>query len=172
MSQLDSVLARSDSGAPSTASAFAEWVGPHLPKMWRLAARMTSVADGEDVVQEALIRAWRAKSTFDPRRGTASAWLLAITADRARKRPQRAQVAWIDVGDPAAPAPPTDSRLDVEAAVAKLTDRQRLAVWCLYFVGLTVTETSAVMDCAEGTVKSTLYDARAKLRPWLEVRDG
>jgi RNA polymerase sigma factor (sigma-70 family) len=172
MSQLDGVVAQSASRAPSTATEFAEWVEPLLPKMWRLAVRMTSEADGDDVVQEALIRAWRAKATFDPRRGTASAWLLAITADRARRRPKRPQAAWIDVGDPAAPATPTDSRLDVEAAVAKLANRQRLAVWCLYFVGLTVSETAAVMGCAEGTVKSTLADARAKLRPWLEVRHG
>jgi RNA polymerase sigma-70 factor (ECF subfamily) len=36
-------------------------------------------------------------------------------------------------------------------------------------VGLSVADTAAVMGCAEGTVKSTLADARAKLRAMLEV---
>ena len=65
-----------------------------------------------------------------------------------------------------------DDRVDVEAAVARLAKRQRLAVDCLYFVGLSVAETAAVMGCSEGTVKSTLSDARKRLRLLLEVDDG
>ena len=42
---------------------------------------------------------------------------------------------------------------------------------CFYFVGLSVAETATVMRCSEGTVKSTLSDARRRLRPMLEVRD-
>ena len=33
-----------------------------------------------------------------------------------------------------------------------------------YFVGLNVEETAAVMACSAGTVKSTLFDARTRLR--------
>ena len=36
-----------------------------------------------------------------------------------------------------------------------------------YFVGLSVDETAGVMDCAPGTVKSTLHDARTRLRTML-----
>jgi RNA polymerase sigma factor (sigma-70 family) len=66
-------------------------------------------------------------------------------------------------------APDTDARLDVVRALSHLTARQRQAVDCVYFVGLTVVETAAVMGCAEGTVKSTLSDARSRLRKLLEV---
>ena len=62
--------------------------------------------------------------------------------------------------------------IDVEFAVATLPPRQRLAIDCYYFVGLSVIETAAVMGCSEGTVKSTLSDARHRLRPLLEVRDA
>ena len=54
--------------------------------------------------------------------------------------------------------------VDVEHAVARLSTRQRLAVDCFYFVGLSIGETAAVMGCSEGTVKSTLADARGRLR--------
>jgi RNA polymerase sigma factor (sigma-70 family) len=59
---------------------------------------------------------------------------------------------------------------DLETAIGRLSGRQRLAVDCHYFVGLSVAETAAVMGCAEGTVKSTLNDARLRLRRLLEVR--
>jgi RNA polymerase sigma-70 factor (ECF subfamily) len=42
-----------------------------------------------------------------------------------------------------------------------------MAVHLHYFVGLPVDETAAVMGCAPGTVKSTLFDARARLRDLL-----
>ncbi len=157
------------SGAPSTAEAFAGWVRPQLPAMARLAARLAPSAERDDVVQEALIRAWRKRDQFDPRRGTPAAWLLAITADQARQA-RRRQRPLGQIADLTARVRSTDDVLDVEHALADLPPRQRLAIDCFYFAGLSVAETAAVMHCAEGTVKSTLSDARQRLRPLLEVR--
>ena len=70
---------------------------------------------------------------------------------------------------PATADPGSSRRIDVERAVARLSRRQRTAIDCVYFVGLSIAETAAVMRCAEGTVKSTLADARARLRTLLEV---
>src|SRR6266540_4603548 len=105
------------------------------------------------------------------RRGTPSAWLLAIVADQAGKarRRLRALRPAGELTDRPGPAAPTEQYLDIERAVRGLPERQRLAVNCFYFAGLSVAETAAVMRCAEGTVKSTLADARARLRPLLEV---
>lgn len=69
---------------------------------------------------------------------------------------------------PVAPSFP-EERLDLEAALRRLSARQRLAVDCFYFVGLSVAETASVMHCAEGTVKSCLADARGRLRELLEA---
>jgi RNA polymerase sigma-70 factor (ECF subfamily) len=63
----------------------------------------------------------------------------------------------------------SDDRVDVASAVGQLPARQRLAVDCFYFAGLSVAQTALVMRCSEGTVKSTLSDARANLRPALEI---
>lgn len=147
---------------------FGAWVRPHLAAMARLAARMAPHAERDDVVQEALTRAWQKRHQYDPARGTPSAWLLAITANQARKAAAR---PWArnTVPDTARPTGGADERMDVQRALGRLTARQRLAVDCVYFVGLSTAETAAVMGCAVGTVKSTLADARAKLRTFLEV---
>jgi RNA polymerase sigma-70 factor (ECF subfamily) len=136
--------------------------------MQRLAARLAPAGQADDVVQEALIRAWRKRGQFDPGRGSASAWLLAIVADRARSARVRtvSEERFEDVDLPVHADRPGD--VDLERALARLTERQRLAVDCVYFAGLTVAETAAVMDCAAGTVKSTLSDARRRLREMLE----
>jgi RNA polymerase sigma-70 factor (ECF subfamily) len=55
-------------------------------------------------------------------------------------------------------------QIDLEKAIAALPSRQRLAVSLHYFAGLSVVEVAQVMRCAEGTVKSTLSDARSKLK--------
>jgi RNA polymerase sigma-70 factor (ECF subfamily) len=60
--------------------------------------------------------------------------------------------------------------VDIERALNRLPARMRMAVDCVYFVGLTVSETATVMQVAEGTVKSTLSDARGRLRALLEVK--
>ena len=143
---------------------FAAWVSPHLPLMARVAARLAPASDRDDVVQEALSRAWRRRSTFDPARGTAAAWLGAIVAGEARRARGRTRPA-LELVDAA--VEDTGRDLDLERAVARLPDRQREAVDLHYFAGLTVVETATAMGCAEGTVKSTLSDARARLRTLL-----
>lgn len=153
----------------SDADTFRAWVTPHLVAMSRLAARLSSDADRDDVVQDALIRAWRKRSTYDAGRGSAQAWLLAIVADRCRRHRLRSPSPTSQLVATSLAAPSdTDRRVDVELAVRKLPPRQRLAVELYYFVGLPVSECAAVMQCSDGTVKSTLSDARSRLRVDLE----
>ena len=150
---------------------FAAWVEPHLPAMARLAARLVPGADRDDVVQDALVRAWRRRATYDEARGAVSTWLLALVADCARRsrvrapreRPDDAAVAH---ASPTARDPDRD--LDLERAVRGLPHRERLAVALYYFVGLDVAGTAAVMGCSPGTVKATLFHARSRLRTHLE----
>jgi RNA polymerase sigma factor (sigma-70 family) len=159
--------------APDDPAGFGAWVRPHLRSVSNLVARLAPAADRDDVVQDVLARAWVKRRQFDARRGTPAAWLLAIAADQAGKARRRARPV-SPLGDEEDTAPGADAaagRVDVERALHRLTRRQRLAVECVYFVGLTVAETAAVMGCAEGTVKSTLADARARLRTLLEVAE-
>ena len=154
--------------APVDATTFAEWVAPARLAMTRLARRLAPAADPEDVVQDALANAWRKRAQFDPERGTPTTWLLAIVADQARtsrrSRLRRLRVVHEDAPLPDVPAPPESGDLDLERAILRLPERQQLAVHLHYFLGLTVEQSAQVMSCASGTVKSTLFDARTKLR--------
>lgn len=152
-----------------TPEQFGAWVAPHLRAMSLLAARLASDAERDDVVQEALVRAWTKRAQFDPGRGTPATWLLAITADQARRARRFRRPL---LGALPATVRPIEDELDLAHAVRALSGRQRLAVECFYFVGLGTAETAAVMGCSEGTVKSTLSDARHRLRRILEGHDG
>ncbi len=150
-----------------TREEFAELLRPHLQRMARLAARLAPKSDPDDIVQDAALRAWEKRHLYDSARGAYSAWLFAITADQARKANGRRR-SHAHLVDLATPVYDADQHLDIEHAVARLSGRRRLAIDCYYFVGLSVSETAAVMRCAEGTVKSTLADARERLRISLE----
>ncbi len=152
---------------PDAAEDFADWVSPHLRVMAHLASRLAPDRDQDDVVQEALVRAWRKRHQYDASRGSPRTWLLAITADQARRARRRARPDRA-IGEFSLVDHSADERVDVEHAVACLPHRQQLAVNCYYFAGLTVTETAAVMRCSPGTVKSTLSDARDRLRQLLD----
>jgi DNA-directed RNA polymerase specialized sigma24 family protein len=147
---------------------FAAWVRPHLAAMAALATRLVGPAERDDVVQEAVTRAWQKLHTFDPGRGTPRAWLCAIVADQARKwrrRAARTRASPMRAPDVGAP---DGLRVDVERAIASLPPRMRLAVECYYLADLSVTETAVVMRISEGTVKSTLADARNRMRGLLQ----
>lgn len=150
-------------------SDFAAWVTPHLSAMSALAARLAPHGDRDDVVQEALVRAWRRRSTYDDQRGSARVWLLAIVADRARRARTKSRPRVVIDGDQS--LTDADRDLDLERAVRQLSSRQQLAVALHYFVDLSVAEAATVMGCSAGTVKSTLHDARKRLAALLEVSD-
>jgi RNA polymerase sigma-70 factor, ECF subfamily len=155
----------------SDAAEFAAWVEPHWSAMTGLAWRLVAASDVDDVVQEALASAWRQRDRFDPARGTPRAWLLALIADQARRSRRRGRRLPVPV-DRIEPGAHEDQRIDHELAeaVGQLSHRQRLAVELFYYVGLPVADVAEVMGCAVGTVKSTLADARGRLRNALNRR--
>ncbi|MEP6853531.1 MAG: RNA polymerase sigma factor [bacterium] len=143
-----------------------DWVAPHWSAMANLARRLGASDTWEDVLQDALTSAWRNRTRFVPERGSARNWLLAITADQARKswrsagRRRRRDAAFPEPGAQLAPG----IDLDLERAIARLPHRQRVAVTLHYLMGLPVNDAAAVMGCSPGTVKSTLFEARRHLR--------
>lgn len=153
-----------------TPQAFEAWVAPHWAAMARIAHRLVGASAWEDVLQDALANAWRKWRQFDPARGSARNWLLAITADQAVKSRRRfARHPQVELPpDPADPAQRTNAGteqvVDLGAALGRLSRRQAKAVVLHYYLDLPVAEVAAVLGVAEGTVKSTLAAARLTMR--------
>lgn len=161
--------------SPDSELSFSAWVQPHWPVLQRFAARLVPTDDRDDLLQNVLERAWHKRHTFDPARGSAQSWLLAITADRARRFRLRARPAGAPLDErreSPAPAANRDTDLVLRSAVALLSDRRRMAVELFYYIGLPIAEVAAVMRCAEGTVKATLSAARAELRATLHHQEA
>jgi RNA polymerase sigma factor (sigma-70 family) len=153
--------------ADGTAHDFAAWVEPHLSAMTRFAGRLVARADRDDLVQDALVRAWRRWPTYDPDRGAPLPWLLAIVADQGRRTRTRSRPAGLPLPEDGRAVELVAADLDLERAIAGLTARQRMAVDLYYFVDLDVATIADVMGCAPGTVKATLSQARARLHEQL-----
>ena len=161
---------------------FADLVAGHRDRAVRLAWRLLGGDDAaaEDVAQDAFCRAWRGLSRF---RGEASlaTWLYRIVvrqaANHRRWRSLRERWMTSDPADPEDPRPqPTGDpalRRRIACALDRLSRGRREAFVLVHLEGFTVRECSEVVGKPEGTVKSHLHRALAKLRRDLgDLREG
>jgi RNA polymerase sigma-70 factor (ECF subfamily) len=134
-------------------------------------------AAAEDVTATAFERAYRKRSRFDPRRGSARAWLFGIARNEAldelRRRGRHAALA-TDQEDGALPisdhpAEQSEQRLVVGAALQALGPREREMVALKFFAGLSNAEIAGVLDITESNAGTKLHRIVNKLR---EACDG
>ncbi len=150
---------------------FEALVAPHASVLAAVAARLVGTDDAGDVVQEALLRAWRRWSTFDPDKGTVRAWLTAIVVDRARRHRRlaiRGPVVIAVMDDQPGSGSERDDRLVVEAVVRSLPRRQREVTVLFYLADLSIEQTASALGLRPGSVKAHLAAARAALKTRLE----
>jgi len=157
---------------------------PHLDAAINLARWLTrSDADADDVVQDAMMRAWRAYDGF--RGGDIRPWLLTIVRNCWRTslgdRKRRGHVALPDEntrlpGDEmtdSGPSPESSAMRNAEgrkldAIIATLPDEFREVLILREMEDLSYREIAAITDVPLGTVMSRLARARAMLREkWL-----
>jgi RNA polymerase sigma factor (sigma-70 family) len=142
-------------------------------RIYALARRMAGEEAADDLTQEVYLRAWRKLHTF---RGDAnfSTWLhrlavnLILSQRAAEKKRSARQVSHDGVLDTlAARGLSPGTRLDLEAALARLPAGAR-EVFVLYDVeGYTHDEIAGLLDISAGTSKSQLHRARMLLRSHL-----
>ena len=129
----------------------------------------------EEAVQDALLRAWQHPEAVDGSRGSARAWLYTVVRNRLTDSWRR------DAARPRTSTPeilesigvPDEVERAVEAwgvgdAMRKLTDSHREILHYSYYLGLSVEETSSLLQVPAGTVKSRTYYALRALRVLLE----
>lgn len=140
-----------------------------------LARRVTrDDAAADEVAQEVFVSLWERPDRYDPARGTLRAFLGVLTHRRAvdwhrraaaaRRRDERSATQHTAaVPDVAEAATAVLLAERVRRAVDALPDDQRRALRLAYFDGLTYREVAAALEIPEGTAKSRLRLALARL---------
>jgi RNA polymerase sigma factor (sigma-70 family) len=162
---------------------FADLVRVHQRLVYSVARRLTRRAeDAEDLAADALLRAYRALTGYDPARIRAlrlRPWLLTVLRNTARnaardasRRPQPPPE--FEPTDEAATGPSVEelvvaghTRREWNELLARLPDRQRIAVVLRHVEGLPISEVAEVLGCPEGTAKSHVSRGMTKLRALL-----
>ncbi len=157
--------------------AFSRLVERHLARTVGLATRLMGArADGEEIAQEAFARVWSHASRWRPIGGGGNArfttWLYRIVVNLAIDRKRRPSLTPMeDVEEPVDEADDGFTRIHrrqvskaVEAAMARLPERQRVALSLCFFEGMSNIEAGKVMSLSVGAVESLLVRARKTLR--------
>ncbi|MFD9128793.1 RNA polymerase subunit sigma-70, partial [Kitasatospora sp. NPDC059571] len=150
-----------------------------------------SCHEAEDLVQETLLRAWKARDRYDPARASVRTWLYRIATNacltalegrRRRPLPSGLGAPSTDPGAPLAPAsdipwlePFPDARFDVEAradlrlawvaAVQVLPARQRAVLVLREVLAFSAAEVAEQLGTTVAAVNSALQRARGGARP-------
>ncbi len=159
--------------------AFPVFVTHHQDLVYSMARRWTASAeDARDVAQDALIRAWRAIERYDRDRLRdlqVRGWLATIVRNVARNRVRDAGRATDPLemaGDPPDPpeARPEERALASESArewaqrLARLPERQRVAVELRHVHGLSYPEMAVALGRPMNTCKSDVHRGVIALR--------
>ncbi len=149
----------------------------HGPALLRFAMRLTGdYTLAEDVVQEALLRAWKNRAILEQSDESARAWLFTVVRNLViddRRSARHAREILSDNLPESASVDGTDAILDawvVADALASLSLEHRTAVVSAYYLGQTVAEIARRNDLPEGTVKSRLHYALRAMKIALQER--
>jgi RNA polymerase sigma-70 factor (ECF subfamily) len=113
-------------------------------------------ADREDCEQEVFARVWAKAALFDPARGSAAGWLLTLsrrTAINVHAGPQPPRPAESAPEAQAEPADDVDA-FWLNAALARLTDRERTVIELAYYGDLSESAIARRLQLPLGSVKS------------------
>jgi RNA polymerase sigma-70 factor (ECF subfamily) len=136
----------------------------------------------EDIAQETFLKAWRAAATYDPRRGSAKAWLLSISRNAAIDLVRVRQAAPLSpdaitsilAGDAMLAAPDDNlvtqaDVVEVRHALDRLPEDQRRAVLLAAVAGRSAAEVGETEGIPLGTAKARIRKALMRMRDSLEV---
>ncbi len=120
----------------------------------------------EDVVQEALLRAWKAYRDLTDA-DSAKAWMISIVRREFARTFERKRLETVDISDYEEQLSGTEDDPRVEEmrqAIFELEVDYREPLALQVLMGHTTREIAGLMDLSEGAVLTRLHRARAKLR--------
>jgi RNA polymerase sigma factor (sigma-70 family) len=161
--------------------AFGALVARHQSKVRTVLRRLTrgDAALADDLAQETFILAWKnlRHFRFEARFST---WIYRIAFNAWQSEARKKHEVQLDIDDDSLPAgsdnydslPDIASRLDLERAMATLSDGERAAITACYYADLSHEEAAAALGIPLGTVKTHVMRGKAKLRARLVSREG
>jgi RNA polymerase sigma-70 factor (ECF subfamily) len=156
-------LALSRRASAGDSAAFATLVDKYERPLRSFLARM-GADDGDDVAQEAFLRAWRFAGSYDGRARystwlTRIAWRCRLDSIRRHKPAEHAAEHAVEeaAGD-------RGERMEVADMLSRLSDRERAALVLCDGHGWSHGEAAELLDLPLGTLKSTVARAKAKCR--------
>ena len=170
------LLRRAQRGEPE---AFEQLIGPLEQLIWRICWHYTGNREAaEDCGQETMIRIWR---NLDSYRGDCAleSWVYRIAANccmdflRKKKRDKSESVEPLrEQGfDPADPSPGTEEQVVAEdehrrlrEAITQLPEEQREALILTQLQKVPYEEAALLLNVSEGTIKSRVNRAKARLK--------
>lgn len=172
---LDALLERTASGDKIALRSLYDRTSGRLFAICLRIARNRTLA--EDFLQEAFARVWERAPQFDRRRGSALAWMIALTRHHAIDviRTRGREVLSADGKEFERPdqstLAPAEAWLDLPAisrALAELDDGPRRAILHAYLDGMSYQEIGAALGIPIGTAKTWVSRGIAKLRRSLD----
>ena len=168
------ILERDDRGA------FAQLVTRHQSKVRTVLRRLTrgDAALADDLAQETFVLAWRnlRHFRFEARFST---WIYRIAFNAWQSEARKKREVLLDMDDDAPPAgseaydelPDIAARIDMERAMATLSDGERAAITACYYADLSHEEAALALGMPLGTVKTHVLRAKAKLKARLAPKE-
>lgn len=167
LADAEAVLPRLRAGDPEAQEALFRAFEAPVYSLARRICRTTE--DAEDVVQETFIEVFRSISQFRGQ-GSIWGWVRTVASSKALMRLRRNKYRDTDdLVDDVAPVKREDPalRMDLEAALERLSETSRAVVWLHDVEGYTHEEIAAMMDRTASFSKSQLARAHIRLRKWL-----
>ncbi|MCJ8140469.1 RNA polymerase sigma factor [Falsirhodobacter halotolerans] len=149
------------------------------PRVLSVAARLLSDrTEAEDVTQEAMLRLWRIAPDWRQGEAKVTTWLYRVTVNLCTDRLRRRRgVALEDAPEVEDDAPSVEGRMmdrdrvaALEAALARLPDRQRQAVVLRHIEGLPNPEIAAILGIGVEAVESLTARGKRALAAMLGDR--
>ena len=149
---------------------FDRLVTTHHGDMFRYAAWLSrDKAIAEDVVQEALLRAWKSMDALRDD-GAAKPWLLTIVRRENARYFERRRLETVDIDNLTASQSallaeaPNEELDDLRAAIYELADDYREPLVLQVLMGYSTSEIAELMGLKQGAVLTRLHRARLKLK--------
>ena len=171
---------------------FAKLINAHSDQVFRLALKILgNEQDAEDVLQNTFLKAFQKIGTFEGR-SNVSTWLYRIATNEAlmiiRKQKPEVNIAELSNEDNEEIETPVqfidwcclpenellseETRVAMDNAINELSDALRIVFILRDIEGLSIQETSQVLNLSETAVKTRLLRARLKLREQLSTYFG